>query len=81
MELIFIYVSYSLPLHIQDALLISLYETMDEVSSPTNYGNLDTGTLKPHQLFIVSLYHRYVLRAIVNNKLPSKPLKVSNVVM
>ena len=69
-------------MHIESTLLVNLLnETLDEMSNPATHGNLDTGPLKPHQLFTVALYHRFALRAIVNNKLPSKPVKVSNVVM
>lgn len=69
-----------LPLHMQDALLIALlHETLEELSSPTTHGTLDTGPLLPYQLFSVALYHRYALRALVQAKLPAKPIKVSNV--
>ncbi|XP_045613669.1 integrator complex subunit 8 isoform X2 [Procambarus clarkii] len=69
-----------LPLHMQDALLIALlHETLEEMSSPTTHGTLDTGPLLPYQLFSVALYHRYALRALVRTKLPAKPIKVSNV--
>ncbi|XP_069944809.1 integrator complex subunit 8-like [Cherax quadricarinatus] len=71
-----------LPLHMQDALLIALlHETLEELSSPTTHGTLDTGPLLPYQLFSVALYHRYALRALVQAKLPAKPIKVSNVPM
>ncbi|KAG7154198.1 Integrator complex subunit 8-like [Homarus americanus] len=69
-----------LPLHMQDALLVALlHETLEDMSSPTTHGTLDTGPLLPYQLFSVALYHRYALRALVQTKLPAKPIKVSNV--
>lgn len=69
-----------LPLHMQDALLVALlHETLEEMSSPTTHGTLDTGPLLPYQLFSVALYHRYALRALVQAKLPAKPIKVSNI--
>lgn len=69
-----------LPLHMQDALLNALlHETLEELSSPSSHGTLDTGPLLPYQLFSVALYHRYALRALVRAKLPAKPIKVSNV--
>lgn len=66
----------------QDALLNALlHETLEELSSPSSHGTLDTGPLLPYQLFSVALYHRYALRALVRAKLPAKPIKVSNVPM
>ncbi|KAK4303799.1 hypothetical protein Pmani_024217 [Petrolisthes manimaculis] len=69
-----------LPLHMQDALLVALLqETLEEASTPALHATLDTGPLLPYQLFSVALYHRYALRALVQAKLPARPLKVSNV--
>lgn len=69
-----------LPLHMQDALLVALLtETGEEMSTPSLHGTLDTGPLLPYQLFSLALYHRYALRALVQAKLPAKPVKVSNV--
>ncbi|XP_076035651.1 integrator complex subunit 8 isoform X2 [Oratosquilla oratoria] len=69
-----------LPLHMLDSLLVALlHETLDEMSNPTSHGNLDTGPLKSYQLFSVAVYHRYALRALVKAKLPTKPVRVSNV--
>ncbi|CAL4072953.1 unnamed protein product, partial [Meganyctiphanes norvegica] len=69
-----------LPLHMQDALMSALLnETMEEHKSPTSHATLDTGPLLPYQLFSVSLYHRYALRALLKSKLPAKPVRVSNV--
>lgn len=66
----------------QDALLVALLqETIEEASSPALHATLDTGPLLPYQLFSVALYHRYALRALVQAKLPARPLKVSNVPM
>ena len=66
----------------QDALLVALLaETGEEMSTPSLHGTLDTGPLLPSQLFSLALYHRYALRALVQAKLPAKPVKVSNVPM
>ena len=73
---------FRLPLHMQDALLVALLaETGEEMSTPSLHGTLDTGPLLPYQLFSLALYHRYALRALVQAKLPAKPVKVSNVPM
>lgn len=69
-----------LPLHMLDALLVALLiETGEEMSTPSLHGTLDTGPLLSYQLFSLALYHRYALRALVQSKLPAKPIKVSSV--
>ncbi|KAB7506085.1 Integrator complex subunit 8 [Armadillidium nasatum] len=69
-----------LPLHIQDSLVVALlHETMEEYSNPASHATLDTGPLLPYQLFSISLYHRYALSTLVKAKLPSKPIRISNV--
>lgn len=65
-----------------DALLVALLvETGEEMSAPSLHGTLDTGPLLPYQQFSLALYHRYALRALVQAKLPAKPIKVSSVPM
>nr|XP_053634406.1 LOW QUALITY PROTEIN: uncharacterized protein LOC128689966 [Cherax quadricarinatus] len=64
----------------KNALLIALlHETLEELSSPTTHGTLDTGPLLPYQLFKCCFVSSLALRALVQAMLPAKPFKVSNV--
>jgi len=71
--LISVFLFYSLPLPVQQSLLLDLlYLSLDMPADVTSHTNLVLGTLTPHALFAVTLYHRWLLRALVYSELKAK---------
>lgn len=73
---------FRLPLPMQVTLLHDLmYLTLEKDVDIISLSELAVTTGPPHLVFAVTLYHRWVLRAIVYSRLAPKQMKVPYVTM